>query len=165
MNCVNCWRTFRESSCWTALSTWSLEAFAVFSWRTVSPCATMLENKSPAEIEAGAGTEVEAALAEATGWDERQDSFRIYPEFKEIPWVPITFAEIFSLLWELADFQAMSFVWSLHYRLDQLAQKHSLCCWIGSCSSPWTQQSASPWRVHQERTAGHRDSPYSCLDC
>lgn len=35
------------------------------SWRTVSPCATIFENKSPDEVEAGAGAEVEAALAVA----------------------------------------------------------------------------------------------------
>lgn len=62
-----CSGTFRESRCWTALSTWSLGALAAFSWRTVSPWATMLENKSPAEVgvfagaEDGAGVLVDAA--------------------------------------------------------------------------------------------------------
>lgn len=70
--------TLRESSCWTALSTSSLGALAVFSWRTASPWATMLENRSLAEVGAcdvtgaGAEAEAEAAFLGAAGYNERK---------------------------------------------------------------------------------------------
>lgn len=75
--------TFRESSFWTALSTSSFGALAAFSWRTASPWATMLENKSLAEVGAcdlagaGAGAEAgaEAVFLGAAGYNKRKERF------------------------------------------------------------------------------------------